>query len=99
MLDISQDIQSLSHFKRNTSEEMTKLKKSGRPVVLTVNGKAEAVVQDAKAYQRLCELAERAEMLAFLQASKAQFDAGLGMPALEALDEIARKLKLTGTKK
>jgi prevent-host-death family protein len=98
MLDIAEDIQSLSHFKRNTSEELAKLKKSGRPVVLTVNGKAEAVVQDAKAYQRLCELAERAEMMAFLKESQAQFEAGLGVPALEALDEIARKLKLIGKK-
>lgn len=90
MLDITEDIQSLSHFKRNTSDEIAKLKKSGRPVVLTVNGKAEAVVQDAKSYQRLCELAERAEMMAFLLESKADVAAGRTVPALEALDKLAK---------
>ena len=32
---------------------MKQLKKTRRPVVLTVNGKAAAVTQDAEAYQRL----------------------------------------------
>jgi hypothetical protein len=31
---------------------MKHLKKNKRPVILTVNGKAEGVVQDAEAYQR-----------------------------------------------
>ena len=67
MLDIANDIQSLSHFKRNTAQVMKRMKKSGNPVVLTVNGKAEVVVQDAAAYQRLLALAEKAEMMEFLQ--------------------------------
>ncbi len=99
MIDLTEDIQSLSHFKRNTSDEIAKLKKTGRPVVLTVNGRAEAVVQDAKSYQRLCELAERAEMMTFLFASKAEVDAVQTVPALEALDKLAKKYKLNGKKK
>ena len=53
MLDIAKDIQSLSHFKRNATEVVARMKESGNPVVLTVNGRAEIVVQDAAAYQRL----------------------------------------------
>jgi len=98
MLDIANDIQSLSHFKRNTPEMMAQLKKTGRPVVLTVNGKAEAVVQDAESYQRLCELADQAEMMAFLKESKAELDAGRAVPALEALDRLAKKYKLKRAK-
>jgi hypothetical protein len=41
---------------------MKQLKKSHRPVVLTVKGKAEAVVQDAESYQRLLDLAARADV-------------------------------------
>ncbi len=67
-------------------------------MVLIVNGKAEMVVQDAMAYQRLVELAERAEMIAFLQKGKAEVDAGRTKPALEALDMPAKKFKLTGKK-
>ena len=61
MLDITKDIQSLTTFRRRSGDFMKQLKKSKRPVVLTVNGKAAAVVQDAKAYQRLLDIAAHAD--------------------------------------
>jgi prevent-host-death family protein len=91
MLDLANDIQSLSHFKRKTLEVMQRLKETGNPVVLTVNGKAEVVVQDARAYQRLRNLAEKAEMMEFLRASKADADAGRTVPAPEFLESLGRK--------
>src|SRR5579859_3493398 len=94
MIDLSQDIRSLSDFKRNTSEFMTQMKESGHPVVLTVNGKAELVVQDAASYQRLLELAERAEMMEFLRESREDLEAGRTQPALDALERLAKKHKL-----
>jgi hypothetical protein len=56
-----QDIASLTDFHRNSKVHWMRLKRSGRPAVLTINGKAELVVQDAAAYQRLLEAVERAE--------------------------------------
>ena len=47
MIDISKDIRSLSDFKRNTTDFVREMKESGKPVVLTVNGRSELVVQDA----------------------------------------------------
>ena len=91
MLDLAKDIQSLSHFKRNTAHLMKQLKKSGNPVVLTVNGKAEVVVQDAAAYQRLMALAERAEMMEFLREARADADAGRTVPAREFLQALGPK--------
>ncbi|MGA2184910.1 MAG: type II toxin-antitoxin system prevent-host-death family antitoxin [Bryobacteraceae bacterium] len=61
MLDITRDIQSLTTFRRRSGDFMKQLKKSKRPVVLTVKGKAAAVVQDAAAYQRLLDIAARAD--------------------------------------
>jgi prevent-host-death family protein len=61
MLDITKDIQSLTTFRRRSGDFMKQLKKSKRPVVLTVKGKAAAVVQDAEAYQRLLNIAARAD--------------------------------------
>ena len=52
MLDINSDINSLSNFKRNTPEFLRQLKETGHPVVLTINGKAELVVQDTASYQK-----------------------------------------------
>jgi prevent-host-death family protein len=61
MLDITKDIRSLTSFRRNSAQFMKQLKKSGRPVVLTVKGKAEVVVQDAKSYQHLLDIAAHAD--------------------------------------
>lgn len=40
---------------------MKQLKKTKRPVVLTVKGKAAAIVQDAEAYQWLLDIAAHAD--------------------------------------
>jgi len=61
MLDITHDIQSLTTFRRRSGDFIKQLKKSKRPVVLTVKGKAAAIVQDAEAYQRLLDIAARAD--------------------------------------
>jgi prevent-host-death family protein len=95
MLDLAKDIHSLSHFKRKTAQLLARLKETGKPVVLTLNGRAEVVVQDASAYQCLLELAERAEMLEFLQTSLEDIEAVRTVSAREALQKLAKKHKLT----
>jgi PHD/YefM family antitoxin component YafN of YafNO toxin-antitoxin module len=94
MIDLSRDIHSLSDFKRKTTTFLTRMRKSGHPLVLTINGKAELVVQDAASYQRLLEVAERAGMLEFLSESRGDIEAGRTEPALEALERLAKKHKL-----
>lgn len=54
-----EDIGSLTDFHRNAKAHLKRLRRSGRPELLTVNGRAEVVVQDASAYQRLIETLER----------------------------------------
>jgi hypothetical protein len=54
-----EDIGSLTDFARNTKAHLQRLRRTGRPELLTVNGKAEVVVQNAVAYQRLIESLER----------------------------------------
>jgi prevent-host-death family protein len=56
-------IHPLSDFQRNTKDYIRKLKKSGKPAVLTVNGAAEIVVQSAEAYQKLLDEQELLESL------------------------------------
>ena len=81
MLDINRDINSLSNFKRNTPEFLRQLKETGHPIVLTINGKAELVVQDTASYQKLIELAEQAEELEMTRRAVAEMRAGRGRPA------------------
>jgi prevent-host-death family protein len=61
MLNITKDIQSLTTFRRRSGDFLKHLKKTKRPVVLTVRGKAAAIVQDAEAYQRLLDIAALAD--------------------------------------
>ena len=61
MLDITKDIQSLTTFRRRSREFLKQLKRSKRPIVLTVKGNAAAIVQDAEAYQRLLDVAAQAD--------------------------------------
>jgi PHD/YefM family antitoxin component YafN of YafNO toxin-antitoxin module len=81
-------LSSLSNFKRNTPEFLRKLKETGHPVVLTINGKAELVVQDTASYQKLIELAERAERMDALKASLNDMKAGRVIPADDVLTEM-----------
>jgi prevent-host-death family protein len=92
MLDINNDIDSLSNFKRNTPEFLRQLKKTGHPVVLTINGKAELVVQDTASYQKLMELAERSERMDALKASIEDMKAGKVIPAEDVLAELRQIL-------
>ncbi len=58
-MDLTRDIHPLTDFKRRTPEFLQRLKQNGDPIVLTINGRAEVVVQDAASYQRLLDLAQR----------------------------------------
>ncbi len=62
-MKLTRDIQSLSAFKRDTAKLVRQMKKTKQPLVLTVNGKAELVVQDAESYEKLLEAKDRIEAL------------------------------------
>jgi PHD/YefM family antitoxin component YafN of YafNO toxin-antitoxin module len=83
-----QDIRSLTDFQRNTKSHLRRLKSTGRPEVLTVNGKAELIVQDAAAFE---------DMLDAIRGIQRGLDAmkeGMGKPYRQALDEIRAKYKI-----
>lgn len=88
MIDVTQDIHSLTTFKRNTSGLMKHLKKTGRPLVLTINGKAEAVLLDASAYQ---EVADHLDALASIRRGLGQARKGEGRLADDVLAELERE--------
>jgi PHD/YefM family antitoxin component YafN of YafNO toxin-antitoxin module len=94
MLNLDRDIDSLTNFKRDTTRFLQQLKETGQPIILTINGKAELVVQDAKSYQKLLELAERLETLEGIRAGLEDMKAGRGRPAEEVLEEIRREFQL-----
>jgi prevent-host-death family protein len=88
MIDITKDIQSLTTFRRRSGDFMKQLKKSQRPVVLTVKGKAAAVVQDAGSYQRLLDIAARADAGEGIRQGMEQSRQGQGVDAEEFFAEF-----------
>lgn len=88
MIDLT-DSHPLADFNRDAIAHVKRLKETGRPEVLTVNGEAELVVQSAAAYQKLLDAAELAETLPILRKSLAEAKRGEGRPARDVLREIA----------
>jgi prevent-host-death family protein len=67
------DIRSLTDFQRNAKTYAKRMSRSGRPMVLTVNGKPGFVVQDANSYQ---ELLDKLEDLRDLESLRDAVDQG-----------------------
>lgn len=82
------EIHSLTDFQRNAREHIQRLRATGRPAVLTVNGRAEVVVQDSAAYQDLLDRLERAEAIVGVNRGLVSMRRGEGRPADEVLEEI-----------
>jgi len=59
----SSDIHTVTDFSRKPAEHIKRLMDSKRPEILTVNGKAAVVVQDAETYERMAAMAEYAESI------------------------------------
>ena len=95
MLDIKNDIHPLTDFKRRTAEFMRRMRTRKRPVVLTVNGKAELVVQDAASYQKLLDRVERLEAIAAIRQGLKDADEGRIRDARGALKELRGRLGLS----
>ena len=80
-MNITKDIRPLTEFKRNTARFMSHLKKTGRPSVLTVNGKPALVVMDAEAWQDNQDLIEYARTVAGIRKGLDQARDGQGVEA------------------
>jgi PHD/YefM family antitoxin component YafN of YafNO toxin-antitoxin module len=88
MIDLN-DIYSLSDFQRKTREHIERLKQTGKPTVLTVNGKAELIVQDASAYQAFLDRLDEAEAIIGIQRGLDSVDRGEG----ESLEKAIAKIR------
>lgn len=88
------DIHSLTDFQRNVKAHLKQMKKTGRPRILTVNGKAELVVHDAGSYQKLLELLDQVEAIEGIRRGLDDVQHGRTRPFDEALENLRRKYEL-----
>lgn len=85
------EIHPLTDFLRNHKEHVSRLKENRSPEVLTINGRAELVLQDAGSYQEMLDRLRELEDLAAIREGLEQADRGEVIPAEEVLAELSRK--------
>lgn len=87
------DIHSLTDFQRNAKDHVKRLKDTKKPEILTVNGKASLVIQDAAAYEEMVDLLDSIQHVK--KASEA-FDRGEGRPVSQFFEEFEKKHGISG---
>lgn len=89
MLNINRDIHSISDFKRKTPSFVKQLKKTGKPVILTMNGRASVVIQDAESYQDMLDTLERVKDIEAVRVGLADVERGNTL----SLDDFDKKMR------
>jgi prevent-host-death family protein len=90
MIDL-REVRSVTDFQRNLKDYVGRLKEKKTPMVLTVNGRAEVVVQNAESYQALLDRLERAETVAAIRQGMEQFERGEGIPLKQAESRLRKR--------
>ena len=90
MIDL-REVRSVTEFQRNLKGYVGRLKAKKTPLVLTVNGRAELIVQDARSYQGLLDRLERAERVAAIRQGVEEFERGEGIPLPEAERRLRKR--------
>lgn len=87
------NIHPLTAFLRDHTTHLAHLAATGQPEVLTVNGKARVVIQDAAAYQKLMDAVDAIEGEIVLRERLASLDRGEpGVPASKVLADVRKRL-------
>jgi PHD/YefM family antitoxin component YafN of YafNO toxin-antitoxin module len=94
MIDMK-DIRSVTDFQRNVKECVGRLKRKKQPMVLTVNGRAEVVVQDAQSYQDMLDRLAELEAVAAIRVGLEDVRQGRARPARKAMAELGTKLGIS----
>jgi hypothetical protein len=76
---------------RNAPKRLEKMKQTGRPLILTVRGKKEYVIQNANSYQKLLRFLHDLDELSLLRASIKQADEGKTTPMRAAVQRLGKR--------
>ena len=82
------DIRSLSDFQRNAKAHLQKLRRTGKPEVLTVKGEPKVVVQDAAAYEAMLQRLDELEAVTGIQRGIESAKQNKGRPMREFMAEM-----------
>jgi PHD/YefM family antitoxin component YafN of YafNO toxin-antitoxin module len=89
-----EEIHSLSDFQRNAKQHIRRMKKKRRPLVLTINGKAELVALDVKSFQEMLDIIDRIEAVEGIRRGLESKKRGEGKTLEEFDQEMRKKYKI-----
>lgn len=92
-ISITEDIKSVSEFKKNTRQIFEQIHRTGRPLIVTVNGKPDVILLDAEVFEKKLK-AMNLEIL--LSDAEHEVKRGFTRPARKFLREFKKNAKVSG---
>lgn len=92
-LSISEDIKSVSELKKKTNEIFRQMHHTGRPIIVTVNGKPDAVLLDAEVFEKKLKSLNLGMLLAVAEADVKD---GRVRNARDFMEEFKKGAKIQG---
>ncbi len=89
-ISISEDIKPVSELKKRTRQVFEQIHRTGRPVVVTVNGKPDIVLLDAAVFEKRLKAMN---LGVFLSEAENEAKKGLTRPAKDFLKEFKQSAK------
>ena len=92
-VSLLEDIKSISDLKKKTRKIFDQLHRTGRPIVITVNGKPDVVLLDAGVFERRLKTLNLGALLA---EAELEVNTGQTRPARDFLEEFKQRAKVFG---
>jgi prevent-host-death family protein len=90
-LSLTEDVKTVSEVKQNLRAVLGQIRDTGRPVVVTVNGKPDAVLIDVETYERKLKVLN---LVGLLAEGEQDVQQGRTRPAEAFLKEVRRAKKI-----
>ena len=88
-MKLSEAVKPISHFKSHASEVIRDIVATQRPVVITLNGEAKAIIQDIREYEKD---RESLALLKILALSRKSINEGKVRPVAEAFAAVRQQI-------
>ena len=93
-MERSLDTTDFAEYQKNLRAHHQRINQSGRPLYVSGDGEADAVVLSVKAFEELADRADMGQTLAMIARSEADLQDGRVVEGHEALRQIAQKHSL-----
>lgn len=89
-MSITRDIKPVTYLKANAKELLEQINETRRPVIITQNGQARAVLQDPESYE---QMRRAIGLLKLISIGEQEIRAGRGIPQEEVFADLERRIR------